>query len=227
MRGLLSALVLVWLAPGVRGEDWPQWGGRGNRNMVATAKNLPSCFVPGKKCSGGTNIDLKTARNVRWVARLGSETYSSPVVAGGKLFIGTNDFDLDDPRFQNSGGGQVLCAGCGQREAPLAAGGAQVGVEAEELAIRRDGTGRLLHAHGRRQSGLPGNQPLRGALRWTSTAGRRQRRTVYGRGPLRGRPGRKAVRARPRPTPTSSGGIDIIQEHKVWPHDAANCSVLI
>lgn len=108
MRGLLSALVLVLSVSGVRGEDWPQWGGHSDRNMVARAKNLPCCFVPGKKCSGGTKIDLKTSRNVRWVARLGSQTYSSPAVAGGKLFIGTNDFDLDDPRFHSTGGGQVL-----------------------------------------------------------------------------------------------------------------------
>ena len=65
-------------------------------------RTSPACFVPGKNASGGTNIDLKTTRNVRWVARLGSETYSSPAVAGGKLFIGTNDFNLDDPRFHST-----------------------------------------------------------------------------------------------------------------------------
>ena len=40
---------------------------------------------------------------------LGSENYSCPVVADGKVFIGTNDTELDDPRFKPTGGGLLLC----------------------------------------------------------------------------------------------------------------------
>jgi outer membrane protein assembly factor BamB len=33
----------------------------------------------------------ESSRNVKWVAALGSQTYSSPVVSGGKVFIGSNN----------------------------------------------------------------------------------------------------------------------------------------
>jgi outer membrane protein assembly factor BamB len=89
--------------------DWPQWGGRDGRNMVSPEKNLPASFVPGEKRSDGRGIDPATTRNVKWVARLGSETYSSPVVAGGRVFIGTNDFEIGDPRYQSTQGGLLLC----------------------------------------------------------------------------------------------------------------------
>ena len=45
-------------------------------------------FAPGRKRSDGSGIDLHTTCNVRWVAKLGSENYSSPVIADGRVFIG-------------------------------------------------------------------------------------------------------------------------------------------
>ena len=79
------------------------------RNMVSDEKNLPASFVPGKKRSDGSGIDMQTTKNVKWVARLGTENYSSPVVADGKVFIGTNDVNLNDPRYKPTGGGVLLC----------------------------------------------------------------------------------------------------------------------
>ena len=52
---------------------------------------------------------MQTTKNVKWVARLGTENYSCPVVSGGKVFIGTNDVNLNDPRYKPSGGGVLLC----------------------------------------------------------------------------------------------------------------------
>ncbi len=89
--------------------DWPQWGGSNARNMASDERGLPVRFEPGKKASDGSGIDLKTTANVKWVAKLGSENYSCPVVANGKVFIGTNDADLDDPRYKPTGGGLLLC----------------------------------------------------------------------------------------------------------------------
>ena len=53
--------------------DWPMWGGTPDRNMVSTMKGLP------------TTWDLKTKKNVKWVAELGSQAYGNPVVAGGMV----------------------------------------------------------------------------------------------------------------------------------------------
>ena len=66
--------------------DWPMWGGTPDRNMVSNMKGLP------------TDWDVKTKKNVKWVAQLGSQSYGNPVVAGGMVFVGTNNEALRDPK---------------------------------------------------------------------------------------------------------------------------------
>lgn len=67
------------MTPNVGPGDWPQWGGTIHRNHVAFGQTVP------------TNWDIKSGENVKWSVPLGSQTYSSPVVANGKVFIGTNN----------------------------------------------------------------------------------------------------------------------------------------
>ena len=55
------------------------WGGTPDRNMISNMKGLP------------TSWDVKTKKNVKWVALLGSQTYGNVVVSGGKVFVGTNN----------------------------------------------------------------------------------------------------------------------------------------
>jgi hypothetical protein len=38
-----------------------------------------------------TEWDVKTKKNVKWIAELGSQSYGNPVVADGKVFVGTNN----------------------------------------------------------------------------------------------------------------------------------------
>jgi outer membrane protein assembly factor BamB len=105
----LGTLGLVgWSAMAMAG-DWPQWGGRDDRNMVSGQKGLPASFKPGEKKSDGSGIDLATTQNVKWVARLGSQTLGNATVSGGRVFIGTNDHALGDPKFQSTRGGAVKC----------------------------------------------------------------------------------------------------------------------
>src|SRR3954466_8019413 len=59
--------------------DWPMWGGTPDRNMVSKAKGLPISW------------DVKTKKNVKWVADLGSQTYGNITVAGGVVLVGTNN----------------------------------------------------------------------------------------------------------------------------------------
>src|SRR6185436_11839565 len=66
--------------------DWPMWGGTPDRNMVSTMKGLP------------TDWDVKTKKNVKWVASLGSQSYGNPVVAGGIVLLGTNNEGMRDPK---------------------------------------------------------------------------------------------------------------------------------
>jgi len=111
MFGWLRIVVLLaaWQVGAAGAEDWPQWGGRDGRNMVSEEKGLPDSFVPGKKRPDGSGIDPATTKNVRWVARLGSQTYGNPTVADGRVFVGTNDADLNDPRYRSTKGGAVKC----------------------------------------------------------------------------------------------------------------------
>ncbi|MBP6820753.1 MAG: PQQ-binding-like beta-propeller repeat protein [Acidobacteria bacterium] len=100
---LLSAIVLaaaiIWLSP-IRpalasdpgGGDWPMWGGTPDRNMVSNMKGLPTTWDVAKKI------------NVKWVAAIGSQSYGNPVVAGGQVYIGTNNEALRDPKQPNDRG---------------------------------------------------------------------------------------------------------------------------
>ncbi len=89
--------------------DWPQWGGSDARTMSSTETNLAESFEPGKRTRDELGINLLTAKNVSWVARLGSENYSAPTVAEGRVFIGTNDESPLDDRIGPTGGGQLRC----------------------------------------------------------------------------------------------------------------------
>jgi outer membrane protein assembly factor BamB len=65
--------------------EWPMWGGTADRNMVSEMTGLP------------TEWDIDSGSNVKWVAELGSQSYGNPVVAGGMVFVGTNNELLRDP----------------------------------------------------------------------------------------------------------------------------------
>jgi outer membrane protein assembly factor BamB len=66
--------------------DWAMWGGSPNRNMVSTMTGLP------------VEWDVKSKKNVKWVAELGSQSYGNPVVSGGIVFVGTNNELMRNPK---------------------------------------------------------------------------------------------------------------------------------
>jgi len=76
--------------------DWPMWGGTPDRNMVSTMKGMP------------TSWDIKTKKNIKWIAALGSQSYGNPVVAGGQVYVGTNNELVRDPR-QGGDRGVLMC----------------------------------------------------------------------------------------------------------------------
>lgn len=93
---ILSAGI-YFLAPATSASDpgtgdWPMWGGTPDRNMVSNMKGLP------------TSWDVKTKKNVKWVAQLGSQSYGNAVVANGMVFIGTNNEGLRDPKVTGDKG---------------------------------------------------------------------------------------------------------------------------
>ena len=72
--------------------DWPMWGGTPDRNMVSNMKGLP------------TSWDVQKKTNVKWVAELGSQTYGNITVAGGVVFVGTNNEGKRDPKITGDKG---------------------------------------------------------------------------------------------------------------------------
>jgi outer membrane protein assembly factor BamB len=95
-------LVLVAALPGIgcgagdgrakkgNGGFWPMFGGTPQRNMVNTAaKKLPTDWT----VEGGP-------KNIKWVAKIGSRGYTNPVVAGGKVFVATNNDIPRDPKVK-------------------------------------------------------------------------------------------------------------------------------
>jgi len=77
-------------APAEAGRDWPMYGGTPSRNMVNTvARGIPTDW--GNKKGG---------KNVKWVADLGDRGYLPPAVAGGKVYIPTNNHKPRDPKVK-------------------------------------------------------------------------------------------------------------------------------
>src|SRR6185437_13298759 len=71
--------------------DWPMWGHDPSRNMVSSEKGLPTIFNPGTLRDDGTIDPATVSKNVKWVAKLGTQSYGNPTVSGGRVFIGTNN----------------------------------------------------------------------------------------------------------------------------------------
>lgn len=88
-------------------KDWPVWGGDGSRNMVTTEKGLITNFSPGDM-SDDEVVDMKTTKNIRWVAKLGSQAYGNVTVGNGCVFVGTNNESPRDPQKKGDRG-VVLC----------------------------------------------------------------------------------------------------------------------
>jgi len=92
-RAFLSVSFLLACAPAVvRSADRPQWGERCTRNMVSDESGLPE------------NFDPKTGRNIKWSVPLGTECYATPVVANGRVLIGTNNNEPRDSRHAGDRG---------------------------------------------------------------------------------------------------------------------------
>ncbi len=89
---VLAALGLALLASPPVAADQPQWGQRHTRNMVSDETGLPDTFDP------------ETGYNVRWSVPLGTACYSTPVISGGRVLIGTNNSRPRDPKHQGDRG---------------------------------------------------------------------------------------------------------------------------
>jgi outer membrane protein assembly factor BamB len=82
---LLPTLFTLSTFSTILAADQPQWGQAWNRNMVSSETNLPDSFDP------------KTGKNIKWIAQLGTESHSTPIVGGGRVYVGTNNGEPRNP----------------------------------------------------------------------------------------------------------------------------------
>ena len=87
---IISAISLV-LADHHQVET-SMWGFTPDRNLVSDETNLPIEWDP------------ETGKNIKWVTQLGSQTYAGPLVHGGKVFVGTNNQALYNPKLTGDRG---------------------------------------------------------------------------------------------------------------------------
>jgi outer membrane protein assembly factor BamB len=95
MRKTYITLLLLCIGANgttLRAADQPQWGEAWTRNMVSREKHLAESFDPA------------TGRNIKWRTKLGSQSHSTPVVAGGRIYIGTNNDEPRDPKHKGDRG---------------------------------------------------------------------------------------------------------------------------
>jgi outer membrane protein assembly factor BamB len=85
-------LLAISLAVPLASQDWPMWGGTPQRNMVSAQKNVPTAW------------DVKAKTNLRWKAAVGTTSYGNPVVANGKVFVGTNNGNPRNPAITGDKG---------------------------------------------------------------------------------------------------------------------------
>ncbi len=105
---VICSLFHICTAP-LEAGDWPQWGGHDERNFVSDERGLPASFrAGGWRTEDGKKIALPR-ENIRWVAPLGTQTYVTPAIAKGKVLIGSNDAHIEEPRFEQTGGGILMC----------------------------------------------------------------------------------------------------------------------
>ncbi len=71
--------------------DWPQWGGDSAHNNTPVGLNIPTEWEVGDFDYRTGKWDPTDAKNIKWVSRLGSQTYGNAVVADGKIYVGTNN----------------------------------------------------------------------------------------------------------------------------------------
>jgi outer membrane protein assembly factor BamB len=89
----VAPLSVAWQRADAQGE--PQRAMFGNtyaRNMVSAEKGLPADW------------DVKTGKNVKWWADVGSQAYAGPVVLGGQVYVGTNNEGLRNPKLTKDRG---------------------------------------------------------------------------------------------------------------------------
>jgi outer membrane protein assembly factor BamB len=76
-------------------RDWPLFGGTISRDLVnLVEKDMPTSW----------SVKKGQEKNVKWSEPLGDKAYGGPIVAGGKIYIGTNNNKPRNPAIKGDKG---------------------------------------------------------------------------------------------------------------------------
>ena len=89
----MQVLALLLVASTVLAADWSMWGGTLRRNMVSEERDLPTRFGVSRDPTTGEVL----TEGIRWFVRLGTQSFGNPVIADGRIFLGTNDAAAHNP----------------------------------------------------------------------------------------------------------------------------------
>src|SRR5690606_24645164 len=67
------------------------WGGSPLRNNTPNAERMPTEWEIGTFDFETGKWNQDGSENIAWVAQLGSQSYGNPVVANGRVYVGTNN----------------------------------------------------------------------------------------------------------------------------------------
>lgn len=86
-------------SPAEHTVNWPQWGGDSAHNNTPVGHDIPTEWQVGDFDYKTGEWDATDAKNIKWVSRLGSQSYGNAVVADGKIYVGTNNSGGWLPRY--------------------------------------------------------------------------------------------------------------------------------
>ena len=90
---LLAGLAVAATAvPAAAQNETAMFGNTPSRNMVSGETGVPESWDP------------RAGENILWTQPVGSQAYGGPVVANGKVYVGTNNEGVRDPAYQSDMG---------------------------------------------------------------------------------------------------------------------------
>ncbi|MFT5129281.1 MAG: outer membrane protein assembly factor BamB [Rhodothermales bacterium] len=111
-------------------SDSLTWGGNGHRNMVSTATGLSTAYEAGDYKDDSEDVDMSLTKDVKWVVKLGSQSYGTPNIFKNRILLGTNNAIPRDPKLTGDRS-VVLCLD------------EETGAYKWQLAVPKLGTGKV------------------------------------------------------------------------------------
>ena len=121
----MAALLLAAVSTATA-QEAGMFGNSPSRNMAAEASGLPAEW------------DVTTGMNVLWSQPVGSQAYGGPVVAGGRVYVGTNNEGRRDPTIEGDKG-VVMAFAAVWASAFAADGKVYLGDEDGDIVVLRAG----------------------------------------------------------------------------------------